>query len=151
MTVQLTGEQLTAKLRADCSHCPNCGINDLDARRLSPNGPKVVFEVECKNCGCRWREHYQFVRAEPMSTDYVKQLQTYLVRYAIFSLSTSSVVHGEELRASGYSRHDAVAKAERHVVDHDPYWDERVDPIFQLLDVCEIVEEESAEENSADG
>jgi hypothetical protein len=151
MTVQLTGEQLTAKLWADCSHCPNCGSDDLDAGRLSPDGPNAVSEVECKNCGCRWREHYQFTRAELTSTDCIKQPQAYLVRYAIFSLSTSSVVHGEELRTSAYSRHDAVAKAERHVVDHDPYWDERIDPIFQLIDVCEIVEEESAEEDSADG
>lgn len=151
MTVQLTGEHLTAKLQANCCHCPNCGCDDLDAGRLSPDGPTAVSEVECKNCGCRWREHYQFVRAEPTSTDYVKQPQTYLVRYAIFSPSASSVVHGEEMRACGYSRHDAVAKAERHVVEHDPYWDERIDPIFQLLDVQEIVEEESAEENSADG
>jgi hypothetical protein len=91
------------------------------------------------------------VRAELTSTDYVKQPQAYLVRYALISLSMSSAVHGDETRTSAYSRHDAVAKAERLVVDRDPFWDERIDPIFQLLNVCEIVEEESADEDSADG
>jgi hypothetical protein len=53
----MTNDELTAKLRANCCHCPNCGSNDLDAGRLTPDGPNAVSEVECKNCGCQWHEH----------------------------------------------------------------------------------------------
>lgn len=60
---KLTEQQKTEYLNCS-SQCPVCHSDDICAERIEADGESAFGEVECNECGKRWRDVYTLTSVE---------------------------------------------------------------------------------------